>query len=897
MNRFERHALPFLLTRTTLRHWRRAPGQAAAYIAILALGVATFLSIRIANREATTSFSGFTAATTGGTDWTLRPLAGRFDESLPRETRDLLDEVDVHILPVLEATVTPRGDRFRETRRRPINNSIPAPKDGERNADAALRATHAQGAGPLRILGLDLLGMGNLFPEDRERRVLTAAADATGVDDIWELLRDPLAVYASPTLKRDWGMAIGDTLPVLLDDRPVELRLRGILPRIGGGPVPANLLVMDIAALQALLGDGQTIDRIEFVVPAGPFREAALATLRDRLAGGEGKRWLSQAPEDEADAAARMTAAFRLNLTILGLIALLVGLYLIAQGMDASVVRRRQEIAVLRSLGLTEGAVARLWFGELLVLGILASVFGTLLGLVLAHGAVVAVGDTVGALYRTTAPTGPRILPSDVAMGVILGIGGSLLGGWLPVRDAARTPPAQVLARGNFSPGFGFFRHHRLGWIAVVLGAALAFLPPITLEGGARFPLAGYAAAFLWLIGGTILAAALLAPVARALARLPIGDAAWVVALSRLRRPGSRHRLATAGLYIAVGMAAAMNILIGSFEHTMERWIGARFQADVYVSPLGRTTADSGHVLRADTSRAITALPGVAAHDPFRTERIHVNGIDTFLSGSDLSLLGTRQNLLWQQGPLSVERTPPDADAAAIASESFTRRFGSSMGDTVTVPTPTGPRRLFIRGVQADYGNERGSLLIDFELFAQWWESEALTNLTLFLEPGVDAGSMARRIEADFPGLAARDNASLRATILEIFRQTFATTHALRIIAIAVALAGLVLALATLLREDARGLATLRALGFTRREIARCTLYEGLGITLAGLLGGLLLSGALGTLLVYVINRQSFGWTLLFHLPAADLLQLALALTATAALAAHLTGRRGAFSA
>ena len=884
-------ALPYLIARTTLRHWRRSPVEAAAFIAILALGVAAFLSIRIANREATASFSGFTAAATGGTDWTLRPMAGRFDEAILFEVRDLLGEIDVHILPVLEATVMPdaRPEHpwLEEKASRAADRGQECPLSGERDhgADVSVRA--------LRLLGLDLLGLGNLFPDDRGRRVLTAAADAADAEDIWELLRDPRAIYVSPALARRAGLAIGNSLPVLVDDRRVILHVRGKLPVLpGAGPPPPGLAVMDIAALQALLGAEGRVGRIEFIVPDGPARAGDLATLRERLAAGEGTRWLSQPPEDEAETTARMTAAFRLNLAVLGLIALLVGLYLIAQGMDAAVVRRRGEIAILRSLGLTEGAVARLWLGELILLGSLAGIFGSLLGYALAHAAVGAVGETVSALYSVSDPARPRLRGGDLALGMLLGLGGSLLGGWLPVRDAARTPPAQVLARGNFSPGFGFFRRHGFGWSAVLLGALLALLPPLTLEGGARFPLAGYIAAFLWLIGGTILAAGLLSPVARALAVLPVGGAPWAVALSRLRRPGSRHRLAVAGLYIAVGMAAAMNILVGSFEHTMERWIETRFRADIYVSPLGRAGADAGGVIREDTWRAISALPEVEARDPFRTERITLDGMDTFLSGSDFALLGTLQRLLWLAGPLPDDRVPSGVDAPAIASESFVRRFGVASGDTVTVPTPSGLRQLFIQGVQADYGNERGSLLVDFGVFSKWWGDAGLTNLTIFLRPGGDAGAFARRIEETWPYLNARDNASLRAAILNVFRQTFATTHALRIIAVVVALAGLVLALATLLREDTRGLATLRALGFTRREIARCTLFEGLGITLAGLLGGLVLSGALGTLLVYVINRQSFGWTLLFHLPGADLLQLALILLATAALAAYLTGLR-----
>jgi putative ABC transport system permease protein len=229
---------------------------------------------------------------------------------------------------------------------------------------------------------------------------------------------------------------------------------------------------------------------------------------------------------------------------------------------------------------------------------------------------------------------------------------------------------------------------------------------------------------------------------------------------------------------------------------------------------------------------------------------------------------------------------------AAIANEAFLTRFAREVGDLIEVPTPLGPRTLRIAAVQADYGNEQGSLTIDRSFLASWFGTAAATNLSVFLTDPGKAGEVVAGWQARHPGLDIRSNRELREVALEIFEQTFAITRALELISIFIALVGLALALTNILRESIPELQTLRQLGMRRSEIAAATAVEGTGITLVGLTGGLLLSLAFGHLLVFVINRQSFGWTLQFAIPGTKLALLATIILLTGAATAFLTGLR-----
>ncbi len=864
-----------LLRKFALRHWWAAPRQSALLVVILALGIAVFFSIRLANRAALASFQNFTDLITQESDWLIRAPAGLLPESLLPELRERLNPRPVSIIPVVETTAA-----------RPLTNP-----------DEAIGSSET-----FQLLGIDLIGVQNLAAghvQDRSwfGQGRQSGATTDGSDSFWQIFQNPRAVFISSALATRDQLRPGDSLKLVVNEQIVTLEVAGIIPTIPDGPqAPATLLVMDLPALQSLAGRVGLLRRIEFMVEEGPKADERRAELKEQLEQWSEGRWTVSSPADRRESAATMTRAFRVNLTILSLLALLVGLYLIFQALDGAVVRRREEIGILRSLGVEERIIRRAWLLEAAVLGLLGGVVGALLGWAGAQFSVRLVGRTVNALYYSTSVDYARLDIREMAAALMLSVTASLLAGWLPARAAARTPPAQILVRHALAPpGLQFWRKEWLGAVIAVIGFVLVLLPPLRFSGGVRFPLAGYLAGLCWIIGGGILSGATL----RMLARLaqPLGR--WLIpikiAAGHLVQPSGRHRLAVAGLVCAIAMTAGMTILVASFDTTMRGWIERTFQADLYISSSGAQSASTENRISATTWKAMAGHPAVDAMNIVQTSEVQLPGGTTILSGGELGLMHQRTSLPWMEEPLSDDVFSAERNAQlALVSESFSERFQLRRGDSITVPTPSGKKNLTIAGVFSDYGNERGSILVERRHFAEWFQDEQASGLMVFVRPGFSADSLRAEWLARYPGLRVFSNAHLRSEILRIFRQTFSITYALEVIGVLVAVIGLGLTLASVLLERRAELTTLRALGMTRREIARATACEGLVLGVAGVAVGSMVSVALGWMLIFVINKQTFGWTLGFEVPWLQMTVLALLVVGMGTGVAYGVGRWGA---
>jgi putative ABC transport system permease protein len=860
------------------RHARTAPWQSLLLVGILALGVAVFVSVRLANRAAVASFVHFTDALTGQSDWIIQPPTGTLPESVLPELRSALGNRPVQLFPVVESTAV-----------RPAS-----PGD----AAAFGRTTYT-------LLGVDLIAVANLAaPRESGRSYFTAPppADSRGRGpdvpvDFWSAFRAGPRLWISPALATEISPV--RSLALIVNDEVRDLPIAGTIPTAAEAPrVPASLIVLDLPQLQTLAGKRGRLDRVEFIVERGPRadeRRAELRTLLERL-GRDGERWLVTSPGERRETAATMTKAFRLNLTVLSLLALLVGLYLIFEALDGAVVRRRGEIAILRSLGVEERAIRRAWLAEAAALGLLGGALGVLLGWGGAQLSVRAVGQTINALYYSATVDSAGLDGNEIVIGLLLGLGASLVAGWWPAREAARTPPAQVLVRHAVAaPGSRLWRHAGIALALLALGCVGAQLPPLRLAGGVRFPLAGYVAAFCWIFGGGILCGFLLPPAGLLSRRWRNLSAAARIAGSHLAAPSGRHRLSVAALVAALAMTAGMAILVSSFDLTVRRWVQQALQADLYISSRGAQSASSQNRLAPATWQALAAEPGVLAANLLSAHPLELDGQSTLITGTDLAVMRARAELPWVQAPVDDAIFDPARNATlALASESFCERFRKRRGDTVRVPTPAGPQNLTLAGVFADYGNERGSLLIERRRMAEWFGDDSVVNVSLFLRPGADAEGLRSGLLGRYPGLAIYTNATLRTEILRIFRQTFSITYALEAIGVAVAVIGLALSLVSVLLDRRDELTTLRALGFDRREIAWATALEGTVVAACAVAGGLVLSLQLGWLLIYVINKQSFGWTLGFAVPWGQLAGLAATAVVTGGTVSYLVGRWGA---
>jgi putative ABC transport system permease protein len=823
-----------LLTKTTFRHWRKKAGHYFLLIAIVAVGVGAFNGIRQASRSATANFGLFNQAISGQSDFLIESPIQRLQEKDLDALSTLVSDPDWHLVPVIEGSVTALGH------------------DGKENKQ-------------LKLIGLDLLSIGNL-PNLAGDRLQFSDEDSQWYD--W--IGTENEVWVGRRLAEDLGLEEQSVIPFLASGHKSEMKVRMILED-QQNRLPDDLVLADLPTVQNLLSRPGELNRVEVIINQSSKREDKdyLSQIKTRLEAQMPSNLILAPTQNRAADRAAMTAAFRLNLTILSLIAILVGAYLILQALDAAVVRRRAEIATLRSMGVDGGVLFGTYLLEAFFLGIIGSVAGVGVGHILALGAVGMLSETVNALYFATSIEALSITSTDILIGIGLGVVFSLLAGWIPARDATQTPPAQILARGDWSPGFHWLRNPRMGLMLLLLGALALLFPSMELEGGSKLPVGGFVTAGCWILGAALLSGHLLVFLAGCFRPLCSG-AVSRLACSRLYDGSSRHRLAVAGLVVAVSMVTGMFQMIGSFRDTIEEWFDVRFQADLYVSERGVTGAGNLNGIDPQLMEKVLSDPNIKYADVMRICYAKPEEGVTVLAGVDLDhwSRGARQIWLKEPGKLDAEQ----GAEPALVSEAFARRFDVLSGGSVELETPAGKKKISPIGIFCDYGNEFGMASIDKQRWIDWVGSDRPINASLFLNDNSKVKETRERLRLAFPGLDIRDEKELRDVAIGIFEQTFQATHALSIIGLVVAFAGLLLGLLSIFDESSQTWQTLKHLGFSSSRFVLSAGLEGGGIGLAAWGAGVLAGLAMGWLLIFVINVESFGWTLLWSIPIGNIL-------------------------
>jgi putative ABC transport system permease protein len=824
----------YLLTKTTFRHWRKRAGHYALLIGIVAVGVGAFNGIRQASRAASANFGLFNQAISGQSDFLIESPSQRLQEDDLVGLQAITGQPDWHLVPVIEGSVT---------------------------------AVHpmTESKKPLRLIGLDLLSLGNLPKLSRQR--IQFSEDE---NEWYDWLGTENEVWITRKLADDLALEKGGVIPFLASGRTGEMKIRMILEDEQNN-LPDDLVLADIPTVQNLLSRPGELNRLEVVINQADKREdkSYLSQVQKRIQQSLPSHLSLSPTENRAADRAAMTAAFRLNLTILSLIAILVGAYLILQALDAAVVRRRGEIATLRSMGVDGGILFGTYLLEAFVLGVIGSFLGVGVGYLLALGAVGMLADTVNALYFATSVEALSMTGVDLSIGLGLGIVFSLLAGWLPARDATQTPPAQILAKGDWSPGFSWLRKPNAGLGLLILGGIALLFPPYEMIGGSKMPAGGFVAAGCWVLGSALLSGHLLVLLAGWIRPICTG-AVTRLACSRLLDGSSRHRLAVAGLVVAVSMVTGMFQMIGSFRDTIEEWFDVRFQADLYVSESGVTGAGSLNGIDPEVMTDLLKDPNIEYADVMRICYAKPAQGVTVLAGVDLEHWSQKARQIWLKKPGELQAV--EGAEAALVSETFARRFEVLDGGVVEIETQAGKKKISPFGIFCDYGNEFGMAAIDQGQWVQWVGTDRPINASLYLTDSGKVKETRDRLSLAYPGLDVRDEKELRNVALGIFEQTFQATHALSIIGLVVAFAGLLLGLLSIFDESTQTWQTLKHLGFSTSRFILSAGLEGGGIGLAAWVAGVMAGLAMGWLLIFVINVQSFGWTLLWTIPYGNIL-------------------------
>ena len=837
-----------LLARSSWRHFARHPAQLALAVLGVAIGVAVVLAMDLAIASADRAFELTTESLAGRATHRITAENG-IDEALYRQIR-----VDLglrHAAPSVSGAVSVEVD------------------GGFRTAT---------------LLGVDP------FAEASARPWLGFASEENSTQlEVEALLVESGAVVATPESSFRLGLRRGDRFRLQTQGITRTARLVGLLaPRdaaVARGL--ATVLIADLSTAQEMLARIGKIDAIDL-----RLEENSEATLRSvhELLGPTATVELAGA---RRGALRDLTRAFRINLQALSLLALLVGGFLIFNAVQFAVVQRRSTIGILRAVGSTRRQILAMVLREALVLGTTGTVLGLLIGPWMSYALVGLITRTINDFYFTLAVTEIALPASGFAKALALGLMVGLVAALSPALEATRVPPREAMAQSLLEGRFRRRLPRMVAWSGglTALGAALLMLP-------SRAILLAYAGIFSIMLAAACLVPALcvfLLGLARPTLRLLFG-APGSQAARGASATLSRTAAATAALMLAVAASVGLGMMIASFRGSVSTWLHTVLRADVYVTvPAALSARNQAHIAPELASRLATT-DGIAASFTYQRYSVQARVAGHDVGDIQMVALQTGPEILGSFDLLPGSRELSSALAlrgGTMISEPLAYRLGLSVGDELELRSGSAWRRMHVAAVFRDFGSERGVAMIDRDATHRaWWDQrgDAVSSMALFAAAGVDADELVTRFErfaAEFgQSLSIRSNAALRNASLGVFDRTFAITGALRLLCLLVAFLGIWSSLMALQLDRRREVGILRALGALPRQIATLVLAQ---TGLLGLCAGVIaipVGTTLGWLLVTVVNRRSFGWTLMeTHLPAAVVVE-ALGLACAAALLA-----------
>lgn len=839
-----------LLKALIVRPARHDKLRTALTVAGVSIGVAVIVAIQLSNQSALRAFRESVDAVAGRANYQIVGEAGSLDEELLLRLQPLWAD-GVRFAPVIDVDGVVEPQQL-----------------------------------PIRLLAVDLLSDLH-FRDYRYARVSVAGsaspagpAGAAAATRYFELfLRDSVILPAPFANEHRLNLGSPITMNILGSRR--TMIVRGILQ--SRGPATAfngSIAVCDIATAQKSFGMIGRLSRIDLLVPEARGAEI-LTTIRAALPPAT----RIERPSRRNERVEKMLRAFRVNLFALAGVALLVGMLLVYNTVLISILRRRRDVGIVKALGASPRQIFAVFLAEGLLLGILGSVAGIAIGNALAYAILGLVGRTINSLYIASTPEAIALSPGIVLLAIVVGIVLSLLSAIQPSLEAARFRP-DVLIRPGLQQRVSIRNRRRLALyalLALATAALTSFLPPV---GGVA--IAGYIAVLLVVAGFSLLAPGLVRLISTALSP-PLRRLFGVVGqLAAASLPASLRRtsIASAALSLATGMMVAVALMVGSFRATVNIWVRQTVQSDLWLRPSKGLSNAQAALFPPSILDDLRRFDFIEAVDPVRGRDVLFGDALVTVGSGDFAVAAQFGDL-----PMVAPRSARDGLAEALRrhgvfiSESFAIKFRKRVGDSVVLPTASGNRRFPITGIYRDYSNDRGVVAMDRSLYVRLFRDDAINTVVVFLKPIVDHSAARARLEQVLGPkyhAFAITNAEIRREVMKIFDQTFSITYALLGVAIVVAVLGIINTLSALILERTRELALLHVSGVSARELRTMLVLESTLLGLASTVAGAVMGYILSIILIYVINKQSFGWTIEFHTPV-TLIAASLAITFAAA--------------
>ncbi|MGZ8290031.1 MAG: FtsX-like permease family protein [Telluria sp.] len=818
-----------------LGEWRAHPLRALVAIIAIAVGVAMGFAVHLINAAAFNEFSAAVKSLSGQADVQVTGRETWFDESI--YARLAAHPLVAVASPVLE-----------------LNAAMPGQN------------------GPVKIIGLDVFRAGYVTPG------LVGAPDS---ERLFDTLADD-AIFLSPAATQALG-AERSAVTLRAGTTSVRLRVAGGIQEARPGQ---RIGVMDIGAAQWRFNKTGLLSRVDLKLRPGVNRNAFERDLALSLGKDFPGRFLVGQPgdDDQESRTRNMSRAYRVNLTVLALVALFTGAFLVFSTQALAVVRRRGQFALLRVLGLERGQLLRQVLLEGASLGMIGSLLGIAGGYGLAAAALHFFGGDLGAGYFAGVRPSVQFAPVAAAVFFVLGFGVALLGCLAPAWEAARAAPAAALKSGADETALSRLDRIWPSIACIAVAAALSQAPPVM-----ELPLFGYLSIALLLVGGI----GMMPRLARALfgafnRRLQGGSPVLSLALARLGNASGQAAIALGGVLASFSLMVAMAIMVSSFRVSLDDWLVQLLPADLY---LRVGSGSSVGALGPKEQAALAALPAVARIDFQRTRQVSLDAarppvglmarpIDPADPGRSMVLAGAAM-------------TPPAGAMPVWVSEAMLDLYGVKVGGRLALPLGGRMHEFFVAGAWRDYASQAGTVQLRIADYRALTGDNEVNEAALWVRDGAQAGKLEEQARA-LPFGAVLQYArpgDIRAMSLTIFDRSFAVTYLLEAIAIAIGLSGVAATFSAQTLARAREFGMLRHVGVTRGQVLRILALEGGALTALGIACGFALGLVISLILVFVVNPQSFHWSMQLHIPWGLLGTVAAVLLGASVLTALVSGR------
>lgn len=846
-----------LLQSLSWRHMLRHRLRTALTFFGIALGVSVIIAIAVVNRSLTTSFQS-----------TIEQIAGKAVLQVANGESGVAES----LFPTIRDTVG-------------VRDAAPA-------VEGFLPLADAPGE-RLYVYGVDLL-------TDFAIRDHQFSDAGFAFDQALDFIAQPDSIALTESFSRRLNLPLGARLTVLTSAGRREFTVRALLKEQGMAKVfGGSFALLDLPVAQRTFGKEGKLDIVDLTVEEGQSIDAVQQRLRDRIKGAaEVER-----PRKRGEQIEQLLTSFRVGLFFVSLIALFVGFFLIYNTVSVSVIQRKKEIGTLRCLGMKRGELLRLIVAEALLLALVGSLFGAVLGWLLARAALVAVGETVGNLFSAIDLVSSDLGWRELLLALGSGVAVAVLAALHPAWEAVHVSPLENARQAAWRPAVRrkVSWGNRLGLLCVIVAPVLLVVAPWIGDSVSRFSV-GVIGMLIFLLSLAFFAPTIISTTVgwfwQSTASLP--TVSWVearLASDSLRRNPARSGITVATMVISLAAIFTIAAFVNSVRGSLLAWVDQMVTADLIVSSGARTAGPRNVPLREDLLAGLQKIPGIKVIDLYRLIRSSYQGQPVLIESFSARDSASVRTLPMAGGDGARALREMGEGKGVIVSESFESKFKKGAGDAVELMTPSGAISFKILGVYIDYSSDSGSVLLDRALYKKYWRDELLDAFDLWLAPGADPQQIIRAIREQYGEryqLFISTHRELKAAVVHIMEQSFVVNYAVEIVALVVAIFSVINTLLASILDRTREIGVLRAIGATQAQVRRIVVMEAGWM---GLIGGVLGLFA-GSLMAYhhvVYNTKMLtGWTFQFFYPYGVAVAAVIASVVLCLLAGYAPAKRAA---